>query len=227
MACVAVAVLLAAADSSSARKPKVLLAISDDQSWRHAGAYGDRLVNTPNFDRVAREGVLFNYAFCSSPSCTPSRGALLTLGVIGMSRGSFLRGEFAKHGVKIAYVCDVDEARMNQARDAAGADHAVTDFRRMLRADLHDAARPASGLDHQPAFAYVVRAGFLHVCVLAGLTGHVTLSAQHQRIRDHVQSSFIDWNPRRGNSLPVASHRRVGRAELAGACSCCTAVRGL
>jgi arylsulfatase A-like enzyme len=52
--------------------------IADDWSWPHAGVYGDRVVKTPNFDRVAREGVLFTNAFCASPSCTPSRGAILT-----------------------------------------------------------------------------------------------------------------------------------------------------
>src|SRR5436309_324562 len=59
-------------------KPNVVVAIADDWSWPHAGAYGDRVVKTPAFDRVAREGVLFTNAFCASPSCTPSRGALLT-----------------------------------------------------------------------------------------------------------------------------------------------------
>lgn len=60
------------------RRPNILLAISDDQSWIHAGAYGNKNVKTPAFDRVAREGVLFTHAFCSAPSCTPSRAALLT-----------------------------------------------------------------------------------------------------------------------------------------------------
>jgi uncharacterized sulfatase len=36
------------------------------------------VAKTPNFDRIAREGVLFNNAFCASPSCTPSRSAILT-----------------------------------------------------------------------------------------------------------------------------------------------------
>ncbi|MCH5600641.1 sulfatase family protein [Niabella ginsengisoli] len=36
------------------------------------------MVKTPNFDRVATEGVLFNHAFVSSPSCTPSRNAFIT-----------------------------------------------------------------------------------------------------------------------------------------------------
>jgi N-sulfoglucosamine sulfohydrolase len=61
-----------------AKRPNILLAISDDQSYPHAGAYGDKGVETPAFDRVARLGVLFNNGFCASPGCSPSRAALLT-----------------------------------------------------------------------------------------------------------------------------------------------------
>src|SRR5688500_2651302 len=59
-------------------RPNCLLAIADDWSHPHAGAYGDKVVRTPAFDRVAAEGALFTHAFCASPSCTPSRAALLT-----------------------------------------------------------------------------------------------------------------------------------------------------
>lgn len=59
-------------------RPNVLLVISDDQSWVHAGAYGQKGLRTPAFDRVAREGVLFMQAFSSSPMCTVSRACLLT-----------------------------------------------------------------------------------------------------------------------------------------------------
>jgi N-sulfoglucosamine sulfohydrolase len=59
-------------------RPNVLFAIADDWGWPHAGAYGDQVVQTPTFDRLAREGVLFQHAFVSAPSCTPSRGAILT-----------------------------------------------------------------------------------------------------------------------------------------------------
>jgi arylsulfatase A-like enzyme len=52
--------------------------VADDWGYPHAGAYGDRVVQTPNFDRVAREGVLFTHAFSAAPSCTPSRAAMLT-----------------------------------------------------------------------------------------------------------------------------------------------------
>jgi N-sulfoglucosamine sulfohydrolase len=56
----------------------VLFAFADDWGWPHAGAYGDPVVTTPTFDRLAKEGALFNHAYVSSPSCTPSRGAVLT-----------------------------------------------------------------------------------------------------------------------------------------------------
>jgi uncharacterized sulfatase len=68
----------AVAGSPEPGRPNILLAISDDQSWPHAGAYGDPLVRTPAFDRVAREGVLFPHAFCPASQCGPSRAALLT-----------------------------------------------------------------------------------------------------------------------------------------------------
>lgn len=59
-------------------RPNILFAIADDWSWPHAGAYGDRTVATPTFDRIAREGARFTHAFTMAPSCTPSRAAILT-----------------------------------------------------------------------------------------------------------------------------------------------------
>ncbi|GAB4412011.1 MAG: sulfatase [Bacteroidia bacterium] len=61
-----------------APRPHILIAISDDQSWPHAGAYGSTFVETPAFDRVAGEGVLFTQAFSASPGCAPARAALVT-----------------------------------------------------------------------------------------------------------------------------------------------------
>ena len=63
---------------SAAGRPNILVAISDDQSFPHASAYGCSGIETPAFDRVAREGVLFRNAFAASPGCSPCRAALLT-----------------------------------------------------------------------------------------------------------------------------------------------------
>ena len=65
-------------DTLCANRPNILLCISDDQSYAHTGANGDPVVQTPAFDRVAREGIRFTHAFCDAPTCGPSRSALLT-----------------------------------------------------------------------------------------------------------------------------------------------------
>ena len=72
-ACVACVGTLLADD-----RPNILLAIGDDISWKHMGIYGSPFMDTPTFDRLGRQGVVFNNAYCSAPGCSPSRGALLT-----------------------------------------------------------------------------------------------------------------------------------------------------
>ena len=51
-------------NKSLQKKPNILLTISDDQSWSHASAYGDKTVRTPAFDWVVSKGVLFVSVFC-------------------------------------------------------------------------------------------------------------------------------------------------------------------
>ncbi len=60
------------------RRPNILFALADDWAWPHAGVYGDKVVKTPVFDRVAREGVLFTHVFCAAPTCSASRASILT-----------------------------------------------------------------------------------------------------------------------------------------------------
>jgi N-sulfoglucosamine sulfohydrolase len=81
--------------SAAENRPNILLILADNWAWPHASAYGDRVVETPTFDQVAREGMLFSNAFCVVPSCAPSRAALLTgqtihrLGSAGSNWGHF------------------------------------------------------------------------------------------------------------------------------------------
>lgn len=57
-------------------RPNLLLLIADDAS--HFSAYGHPFVRTPNFDRIAEEGILFTRAFTTNPKCAPSRASILT-----------------------------------------------------------------------------------------------------------------------------------------------------
>ena len=96
-ACAAPSAGEAARDDS---RPNILFVIADDWSYPHAGVYGDSVSRTPAFDKIASEGVLFTNAFCASPSCTPSRGAILTGQAIhrleeGAHLHSILRPKFA------------------------------------------------------------------------------------------------------------------------------------
>ena len=70
--------LLVPAAASADSRPNILLAISDDQSYPYASAYGCPGISTPAFDRVAEAGVLFHNAYAASPGCSPCRAALLT-----------------------------------------------------------------------------------------------------------------------------------------------------
>lgn len=63
---------------SLAARPNILIAISDDQSYPHASAYGAAAIQTPAFDRVAKSGILFRNAFTPAPGCSPMRAAFLT-----------------------------------------------------------------------------------------------------------------------------------------------------
>ncbi len=74
------------------QKPtNVLFVIADDWGHGHASAYGCPWVKTPNFDRVAKEGLLFINAYTPTAKCTPSRSAILT------GRHPWLLGAAANH----------------------------------------------------------------------------------------------------------------------------------
>lgn len=59
-------------------RPNLLFVFSDQHAQRIAGCYGDRFGATPNIDRLASRGLVFDRAYCPSPICLPSRMAMLT-----------------------------------------------------------------------------------------------------------------------------------------------------
>lgn len=59
------------------KKPNILIIIADDLS-KNLGVYGEEAIKTPNIDGVAKNGFLFDNAFCTASSCSPSRASILT-----------------------------------------------------------------------------------------------------------------------------------------------------
>ncbi len=69
-------------------KPNVILFVSDDHGKDALGCYGNPIIQTPNLDNLAKEGIIFNNAYCTSASCAASRSVILT-GKFGHATGSY------------------------------------------------------------------------------------------------------------------------------------------
>ncbi|NEA46927.1 sulfatase-like hydrolase/transferase [Streptomyces sp. SID10815] len=63
---------------TAARRPQVIVVLTDQQRWDTAGVHGNRAGVTPEFDRLAREGTLVEHAITPNPVCAPARAALQT-----------------------------------------------------------------------------------------------------------------------------------------------------
>ncbi|MEM9885809.1 MAG: sulfatase [Bacteroidota bacterium] len=60
------------------KPPNILFIMSDDHAYQAISAYDDRLIQTPNIDRLAEEGMLFSNACVTNSICAPSRAVILT-----------------------------------------------------------------------------------------------------------------------------------------------------
>ena len=74
----AVFLLISAVVSNSAQKPNLIFILSDDLAMGDLGCYGQKLIQTPNIDRMAAEGTTFAQAYSGTSVCAPSRASLMT-----------------------------------------------------------------------------------------------------------------------------------------------------
>lgn len=70
--------LTAFAGAAETRKPNIIFILSDDLAQGDIGVYGQKLIRTPNLDRMAAEGTRFTQAYCGTTVCAPSRTSLIT-----------------------------------------------------------------------------------------------------------------------------------------------------
>jgi len=73
--------------AQAAELPNIVVYLSDDHSQFDSSLYGNKNIPTPNMEALAKDGVMFTHAFVASPSCAPSRAALLT-GLMPHSNGA-------------------------------------------------------------------------------------------------------------------------------------------
>jgi len=82
------------------KRPNILILMTDNHSAEHVGAYGNKVIRTPNIDKVAKNGIRFDNAFCAAPSCSPARAAMLTgQDIWRLEEGANLWGGFPQQKV--------------------------------------------------------------------------------------------------------------------------------
>jgi arylsulfatase A-like enzyme len=82
---------LAACQPEKAKRPNILFIMSDDHAYQAISAYDNTLIETPNIDRIAKEGMLFTNACVTNSICAPSRAVILT------GKHSHLNGKIDNH----------------------------------------------------------------------------------------------------------------------------------
>jgi len=80
----------------------IIFILGDDHSSNVIGAYGNKIIRTPNLDRMAKSGLLFEDAFVSCPLCSPSRQSILTGKYPHATGVSILKSSFPEDQVTIA-----------------------------------------------------------------------------------------------------------------------------
>lgn len=95
------------ADVSKYNRPNVIIILADDLGITDLSLYGNKLVSTPNIDRIGKDGVMFSEGYISSPVCSPSRAGLLTgryqqrFGHEFQPNTRYLRNMFQYYGIKM------------------------------------------------------------------------------------------------------------------------------
>jgi len=70
--------ILSCSTQKRQNKPNIVFILADDLGWAELGCYGNTFNETPNLDKLARQGILFTDAYAASPYCSPTRASLLT-----------------------------------------------------------------------------------------------------------------------------------------------------
>jgi N-acetylglucosamine-6-sulfatase len=166
------AALLAAPNCSPStapppRQPNIVFILVDDMRWDELGAAGNPFLETPNMDRLAREGIRFLNAFATTPLCSPSRASLLT-------------GQYARtHGI-------ID----NTARPS----HDLPTFPRELQRAGYTTGffgKWHMGNDDSP------RPGFSHWVAMPGqgeaIDPHLNVNGQKLRAKGYVSDVLTDY----------------------------------
>ncbi len=153
------------ASPSANAKPNIVWIVVDDMSC-HFGYQGEKLVKTPNVDRLAREGVVFSNAYATAPVCSTFRSAVITgmyQTTIGAHHHRSSRGELKIHlpaGVQTIPEIFREAGYFTTNSGAEGTRPGKEDYNFVYqKADLYDGADWTKRAEGQPFFAQFQLAG--------------------------------------------------------------------
>jgi arylsulfatase A-like enzyme len=157
---------------TDAVKPNILWICTDQQRWDTIHALGNEWIQTPNLDRLVKEGVAFTRAYCNAPICTASRASFLTgmypSTVQGCKNGAAYWPEQAPLVTKLikdnGYVCGLSgklhlSGAMVNNPEKRPADDGYTDF--------HYSHGPSQGGDKNDYLRWLKQKGYTYKQVKA------------------------------------------------------------
>ena len=113
----------------TSKKPNIIYILADDLGYGELGAYGQKKIETPNIDALAKEGILFTQHYTSAPVCAPARYMLMT----GKHSGhSYIRGndEWADRGAVWDYKAVIKDSTLEGQRPVPDS---ITFFPKLLQ----------------------------------------------------------------------------------------------
>ena len=164
----ALAAVATAQAAPSEKKPNILIVIADDVTFNDIGCYGGTNVKTPNIDRLAEQGLKFNYAYLAMSMCAPCRQELYS-GLYPMRSGATWNHSRSKPGTKS--VCHYLR-ELGYRVGLAGKHHAAP--RKSYCFDTVDGferncCSPTAKADHQGIRRYMTADDDQPFCLVIGL----------------------------------------------------------
>ena len=92
-----------------AKSPNIIVILTDDQRWDALGYAGNKVIETPEMDRLAKEGTFFSKAFVSTPICATSRASILTGLHERTHNYTFQRGNLKEAYMNLSYPVKLKE----------------------------------------------------------------------------------------------------------------------
>jgi uncharacterized sulfatase len=182
-------------------RPNILLITTDEQRADHLGVKGLDAIDTPNFDRLAREGAHFDRAYCPGPICTPARVSLLT-GRYPSSHGAY------SIGVTVDPFPHPTIAELLGEAGYATALFGKTHFVRRADEASHVAGRP----NPPPEFFHTFDGPYLGFQCIRTSTGHTIEPFPDMHYRKFLEDAGADYRKWFPNVPPDYDHRKIGWA---------------